>query len=285
MNQYLFAIRNISDKIRKIFLNFETLQFYWQTYILSHFNNIKSNIFVVSYPKCGRTWIRIMLQRYLELVGHVPMQFKDKSILGIYEKLIIKFEHDQGNWIPAPVRIEQLSFNTSKYSNKKVVFLIRDPRDVLVSSWYHLKYRERIYNKDLSEFIRDDLVGINKIIAFMNMWIENDYIPADFLLISYEHMHKETFSCFKKLIEFIDLEVINDALKKAIENSSFEKIKKIEKDGSLNEPWMKPGTKNLSNSMKIRKGKVGSFREELSEIDIEFLNNVIKNNLSSKLPY
>ncbi len=285
MNRYVFATRNIADKLVKVIGSWETFKFYWQTYVLSSFEAVEPDVYFVSYPKCGRTWLRVMLQKYLELIGTSLQCFNDKSLLAISGGQTIKFEHDQGNWVPAPLSTGQLSFNTSKYANKKVGFLVRDPRDVLVSSWYHLKYRERIYKKGLSAFMRDDLVGIFKVVAFMNMWIENSHIPDSFFLMSYEEMHSDPLFSFREVLEFVGIQVESDALQRAVEESSFEKMKRMESKGTLKEPWMKPGSKDSNNSMKIRKGKVGDFREELSAEDIEFLNGVIQNNLSPKLPY
>ena len=285
MNRYVFAARNIADKLVKAFGSWETSEFYLQTYILSRFEAVEPDVYIVSYPKCGRTWLRVMLQEYLQLIGTSLQPFNDKSLLGSSENLVIKFEHDQGNWVPAPLGIEQLSFNASKYSKKRVVFLLRDPRDVLVSSWYHLRYRERIYPKDLSAFIRDELVGIHKVVAFMNMWIENSHVPDGFFLMTYEALHSDPLSSSRELLEFIGVPVELEFLQKALEESSFEKMKRMESRGTLKEPWMQPGAKELERSMKIRKGKVGGFHDELSDQDIEFLDRVIHEELSSKLPY
>lgn len=285
MNQFVFAVRNVCDKLIKVIGDWETLKFYWQTYVLSRFDNVKPDVYIVSYPKCGRTWLRVMLQEYLERRGAPLRYFNDRSLLGISGEQIIKFEHDQGNWVPAPMRIAQLRFNTTKYADRKVVFLVRDPRDVLVSSWYHLKYRERIYQKGLSEFIRDDLVGIHKVVAFMNIWIEHSHVPAGFCLITYEQLHRGPAASFGQMLEFMGFDVESDALRYAVEASSFKGMKQMELEGSLKEPWMRPGVKNLENSLKVRRGKIGSFKEELSEEDIEYLNDVIRNKLSSELSF
>jgi hypothetical protein len=285
MNQYVFAVRNVGDKLFKVIGDWETFKFYWQTYVLSRFDNVQPDVYIVSYPKCGRTWLRVMLQKYLER-REAPLQyFHDRSLLGVSGEKTIKFEHDQGNWVPAPMRIDQLCFNTIKYTDRKVVLLVRDPRDVLVSSWYHLKYRERIYQRGLSDFIRDDLVGIHKVVAFMNMWVEHSHAPADFCLITYEQLHRETPASFGQMLEFMGFEVESDALRYAVEASSFQEMKRMELEGSLKEPWMKPGAKNLENSLKVRRGKIGGFKERLSEEDIEYLNEVICNKLSSRLSF
>lgn len=285
MNQYLFAVRNISDKIIKIMNNRSMLRFYLETYALSRLDRIKSDIYIVSYPKCGRTWLRVMLQKYLEQQPYTPPKILDKSIICGPDGQLIKFEHDQGSWVPAPPKLDKLSFNHAKYHDKKVIFLIREPRDILVSSWYHLKYRENIYKKGISDFINDDLVGMPKIIAFMNMWIENKQYIKEFFLKSYEELHNDPLSCFRDLLQFMALPIEPECMEIAIQESSFKKMKQMETNGILREPWMKPGPKNSKDSMKIRKGRIGSYREELSKGDIELINSIIHKDLSPKLPY
>ena len=285
MSQYLFAARNIADKFHKVKNNRDMFFFYMQTYVLSQLEKVQPDAYIVSYPKCGRTWLRIMMQKYLELSGASLHYYNDKSLLGISGERVIKFEHDKGNWVPAPLRIDELTFNEQKYAGKKVVFLVRDPRDVLVSSWYHLKYREQIYQGDLAAFIREDLTGIHKVVAFTNMWMENRHRMGDFLLMTYEDMHREPAAQAQQMVAFLGLEVRPELIDQAVEASSFENMKKMELEGSMREPWMKPGSKDLKNSLKIRKGKVGGFHSELSESDIAYVNRVIQEHLHPELPY
>ena len=285
MRQSVFAARNIYDKLTKVVGDWNTLRFYWQHYVLSRFDVAEPDLYIVSYPKCGRTWLRVLLQKYLALLDLPLEHYHDRTLLGIAGDRLIKFEHDQGNWVPAPPRIDQLAFDTAKYAGKKVVFLVRDPRDVLVSSWYHLRYREHIYPHDLATFIRDDLVGIEKVIAFMNMWIEHRHVPEAFYLTTYEQMHETPMTVLEAVLPFLGLAVDREALEQAIAESTFSNMKRMERDGVLKEPWMKPGAKHLRESMKVRKGKVGSFREELSDESIAFLNDRIRHSLSDKLPY
>jgi len=283
MNWYRFAYRNVLDKLRKMLANPDTLVFYWQTYVLSQFDRVEPDVYLVSYPKCGRTWQRIMLQHYLQFIGCELKHYNDKSLLSIVGGQNIKFEHDQSSWIPAPPPLDKLRFDKEKYGSKKIVFLVRDPRDALVSSWYHLKYRENIYRGSLSEFIHDDLIGVKKVVAFTNIWMENSDNPGGFHLMTYEDLHRDSAGTFVKMLEFMNLPVNMDAVAKAVEASSFENMKKMESSGELREPWMKPGGKN-DNAMKIRKGKIGGFKEEFTPEDVAFLDDYIGRSLTPLLP-
>lgn len=264
-------------------MSWDTFKFYWRTYVLSKAENVSPDLYIISYPKCGRTWLRIMLQKYATLSGHQPRFFHDSALVEISDNWIVKFEHDVGNWVPAPPKMENVIFNKEKYQGKNVLFLIRDPRDVLVSSWYHLKYRENIYTKELSDFIYEDLIGIDKVIKFYNEFYNNRDIPESFKVMSYEDFHSDTLGQLKELIAFAGFSLNEENAKKAVDASKFSNMSKMESNGILKEPWMKPGSKNKSNSKKIRKGKVGGFRQELEQKHLEYLNNKIKEDLHPDL--
>ena len=284
VRRYHFATRNVLDKLRKVITTRGTAKFYLETYILSRVVRVEPDVYIVSYPKCGRTWVRTMLQKSAELLAQPEHRFYDKGLVQIADR-IVKFEHDQGNWVPAPPRLHTLSFRQRKYAGKKVVFLVRDPRDVLVSSWYHLRYREHIYQTELPTFIRDELVGVEKIVSFMNMFVENKDVPSNFLLMTYEDLHGKPRESFRSLMQFMGIELDGDMLDQAIEASSFDRMRKMETRGAMREPWMRPGAKNLDKALKVRKGKVGSYLEELSESDIAYLDEVIRAKLHPSLPY
>jgi hypothetical protein len=283
MNRYLFAARNISDKGRKMLSTPGTFRFYLNTYVLSRLEGIRPDVYIVSYPKCGRTWLRYLLQNYFAATGTPVRHFRDSSVQAPEGGPVIKFEHDLGNWVPAPSKLSSLAFNATKYKDSKVIFLVRDPRDTLVSSWFHLTFREQVYRRSLSEFIRDDVLGISKVVAFTNMWISHRQVPESFLLLTYEQFHRDAVSHFRTMLEFAGLPADRLATEKAVQESSFRKMQSSEKEGKLREPWMKPGSRNSEKSLKVRRGKVGSYRNELSDEDIRFLDNFIERELTPDL--
>lgn len=283
MNRYLFAARNLRDKLGKMTSQREVAGFYFRTYVLSRLDRVRPTAYVVSYPKCGRTWVRFLLARYAQLLGNPSRIFNDRGLLSISADRIVKFEHGQGTWVPAPCLRESLTFDHQQFSGANVLFLVRDPRDVLVSSWYHLRFRENIYREDLATFIRDDLVGIEKVVAFMNLWMENAAVPGAFQLIHYEHLRREPEENFHRVLEQVGLQPVDKVLKQAVQDSEFKKMKEHELRGSLKEPWMKPGAGDLGHSLKVRKGLVGGFRQEFSKEDIAYLDGVMKNKLDPKL--
>ena len=116
MKKSTFAIRNYADKLKKVIGGWSTLKFYWRTYILSKLDKVEPDFYIVSYPKCGRTWLRIMLNNYARISGHEQKNYNDSALVDFINNITIKFEHGQGNWVPAPPKLETLKFNTQKFS-------------------------------------------------------------------------------------------------------------------------------------------------------------------------
>ncbi len=81
---------------------------------------------VLSFPKSGRTWLRAILGKYLELTHGIVFTTEFDNVAR--DKLPkIKFTHN---------------LHRMSYFSGKIIFLTRDPRDVVVSYYYQKKYRD-----------------------------------------------------------------------------------------------------------------------------------------------
>ncbi len=238
----------------------------------------EADIYVVSFPKAGRTWLRVLLGKYFCQKYGVS----DNLMLEIYQLTkkaglpTMLFTHDKSSLMEA-IPYSHLSFNRKKYQGKKVVFLVRDIRDVLVSNYFQATQRNKIYQGTISQFIRDEKWGAKKVIAFYNLWHRNKNIPLDFLVVRYEDIHQDPFSQLKKILTFCGIRGIDKGIiKKSVLFASFDKMRKKEKEGSFNESILKPGKANSEESFKTRKGKVGGYKDYLSDSDIVYIQKKIK---------
>src|SRR3989338_5801423 len=88
---------------------------------------------IVSFPKAGRTWITFFISRVLQKRFNLDenyLVFTEKiaeSCPGICH-ITVKHEDDPHN-----KSVGMLSQDKSAYKDKKIMLLIRDPRDIIVS--------------------------------------------------------------------------------------------------------------------------------------------------------
>jgi hypothetical protein len=281
MTQLEFLTRYIFDQGISLSRNLWLLPFV-SSHLARRLKGFQPDTYVVSYPKSGRTWLRMILMSYYSLAQNLSEI--NWSILEKIPGKTVVFNHADGTWRPMPKKIGRLRIS-SKFSSKKIILLVRDPRDVLVSNWYHLTFRYSIYKQDLSEFIREDLLGVEKIIHFMNLWVDQKASLKDLLIIHYENMKFDTETEVKKVLGFIGEKEIDPArLKNAIADTTFEKMRKMEALGQHN-PFSVPSNLHDWRSFKCRKGIVGDWRNHLNHEDMAFLDERISSQLRKEFGY
>ncbi len=229
-----------------------------------------SNFFFVSFPKSGRTWVKVILYKYF--TEYYKIDIKSLNFKKIFKKNkkmpLILFTH----FYEGVKKIKNKKEHFSRAKNKNIIFLIRNPRDVVVSYYFHLFKRDRTYTKNIHEFIKDENYGIKRTIDFMNDIYKNRDKYNKLFFIKYEALKNDPEKEIKKLLRFIEGDKINhDILKKAIEFGNFENMKKLEEINYFNNSSLKAKNKNDNNNRKTRKGKINGYLDYLSEEDIEYV--------------
>ena len=272
-NQFINLFQKVIDKIQWEFFRREG-----RTKL-----DPKVKVYVISHPKCGRTWLRMLIGKVL----CDKFNLDEKYILNTIKLTLnagvttINWIHDGSHsWTPGS-RTGSLfvKFVTDKsiFKNKKVIFLCRNPKDVIVSSYFHVTRRDnKTFKGNISDFIRSREHGIKKIITFYNIWYHNKNIPEDFLLIKYEDLQNNTQEVLQATLDFIGIDEITDELiENAVNFCSFKNMKKMEREKTLPNKIMHPGNLKDNESYKVRKGKIGGYVEYLQQEDIEYIDRVI----------
>lgn len=233
---------------------------------------------IVSHPKSGRSWLRVLIGKALcEHSGLDDQLIFDKDQLakatGVPK---ISYTHeDSGN--SERKHYQKLQTDKSQYKKKKVIFLIRDPRDVLVSYYFHVSRRSDLFHGSISEFLRSDVYGVRKIVTFYNIWHANIHVPQALLLLRYEELHADPKGKLGSVLDFIGADRIADGIvQKAVEFASFSNMKKLEETRHFLSKKLQPGKSEDEDSYKVRRGVVGGYRDDLSLEDCRYINGVIQ---------
>lgn len=256
-------------------------------------------VYLISYPKCGRTWLRLMIGKALASHFRLPEE-EDILLLKDVRKLhpnipVIKVEHDDHPMYKTP---QELQTSKEAFRDKKVILLVRDPRDVVVSSYFEWIKRKDLFATpfnehrlssstiELADFIFQERGGFDTILRYYNIWAENRHTPKGFLLVRYEDMRHSPETELRRVLDFLGLnEISPETVRAAVEFASFENMRKMEAEGRFRSAILKPGNQQDEDSYKTRKGEISGYRRYLDEEKIEILNQKMREHLSPFFGY
>ena len=241
-----------------------------------------ADAFVVSIQKSGRTWVRVFLTAYLAAqrdgdaaastprlaYSHDLWEHRAKERLG---------ERLRGKWLIP--RAEALG--------KPILLVARDPRDVIVSLFFHLQKRSGNFQGDLPALLRHPVFGVGRMVAIMNRWLDEWRGHPRLHLLRYEDARRDPLTAFAGALRFLlpGEPLDTDALKRAVEIASFENMRRLETGDAkapgselvseLHQEALRPKDAGDPDSYKVRRGKVGGYADYLSRADVDYLDGVL----------
>jgi hypothetical protein len=222
--------------------------------------------FLVSYPRSGNTWTRF-------LIANLTYPEKSVSFANI-EKLIPDTSSQSSRALkrtPRPRIIKTHQYFDHRYP--RTIYIVRDPRDVALSYYdFQRKYRQIPDDYPLERYV-DDFVSGRLISADWGTWSENvaSWIftrgqRKEFLLLRYEDMIRDTAAELTRIAVFLGIDADLARLTKAVELSSAERMRELEKLESGQ--WI--ATRNRRQDIPfVRLAKSGGWRTSLPAASVE----------------
>jgi hypothetical protein len=242
---------------------------------------MQADAFFISFPKSGRTWVRVFYFSYLAKLAGKELSFVPADFPGFPQ---LFFTHDRWEHRRSPgfwgfVRGRYLVPPAAR-REKKIVLLVRDPRDVVVSLYFHLTKRPQVYRwkpGSLGEILRNPEFGISQVIELFNGWLAEWHGRPNFKLMRYEDCRAEPAREFRGLLEFLGITPVDEtAFAHALEVSRFENMQAAEASGKSKKANLSAGDLNDRESFKARRGKVEGFYDFLNADELAFAAEQMK---------
>jgi len=207
------------------------------------------DVFVVGYPKSGNTWVQNLIAGAvygvdLELT---PDSLVQELIPDVHSKKVYKR-------YSSPVFFKSHAGPDPQY--RRVIYLLRDGRDVMVSYYHYL----RALKRDPIDLL--ELVQMRKGLfpcqwhEHVQRWLANPH-QAEMLIVKYEDLKRNPMQELLRICAFADFTRSASALEHAIRKASFAAMQKREIAlGWENARWPK-------DKLFVRRGEVGSYRDEM----------------------
>jgi hypothetical protein len=216
------------------------------------------DVFLVSFPKSGNTWTRFLLANLLH--PNEPATFANIHRLIPDPSGTAKRDFDR---MRDPRIIKSHECFDPRYP--RVIYIVRDPRDVVVSQYhYHRKLKKIADDSPLETFVTRFLAGETCPHGSWGQnvvtWLATSENSPRFLLLRYEDMVSDTAQELSKIVSFLGLSVGAEQISHAVEQSSAGKMRKLEATQTDDCGLTKGSRKDLSF---VRAAGSGGWRSEL----------------------
>jgi hypothetical protein len=188
--------------------------------------------FIVSYPRSGNTWARFLIANLVH--PNEAVTFAN------IEKLIPDTSSQSNRALrrtPRPRIIKTHQYFDPRY--RKVIYIVRDPRDVALSYYqFQRKYRQIEDGYPLERYVEDFVAG--SLISWdwgtwgenVASWISTRGQNANFMLLRYEDMIENTTRELVRIAGFLGLEPTPERLEEAVCRSSADRMRALEQTES-----------------------------------------------------
>ncbi|MGC2283011.1 MAG: sulfotransferase domain-containing protein, partial [Candidatus Acidiferrales bacterium] len=135
--------------------------------------------------------------------------------------------------VPRPRLIKSHQCYDARY--KKVIYIVRDPRDVAIS-YYHFqrKYRHIADDYPIDTFVQRFVAGeasdYGSWWEHVMSWLGPRHNNPGFLMLRYEAMTANTEHELTRIANFLGLKPTPEQLAKCVEQSAAERVRKLEQD-------------------------------------------------------
>lgn len=264
----------------------------------------RANFLIIGHPKSGNTWLKVMISRLYQIRYDLPEsklintdEFARKipeiprlaATNGYYS-----YEGEVGKLLAAGAPDNPLR-------HKPVLFLARNPIDIAVS-WYlqftkrQSRAKQELINHwvdnpidrhtiEMWEFVRHSDIGLPSLIEYQNTWAKNIAGLDRGMLARYEDLRAEPVTTLHKITQLMGESFTEDEVRAAVEWGSFDNLQKLETKGTFSQGGMKLVNKDDPSTYKVRRGKVGGYREDFDPQQVEELEALVRDNILPELGY
>jgi hypothetical protein len=140
----------------------------------------------------------------------------------------------------------------------------------------------------LFDFVMGDNGGsMQAVTDYLNLWAQEADKVGDFHLLRYEDLRTEPHRELRSMLDFMQIDATQAHVDAAVDYSSYENMKKMEgkQQFRLAGGRMMPRDKDNPNSYKVRRAKVGGYKDYFTDEEVAAIDARLAETLDPLFDY
>jgi alcohol sulfotransferase len=247
---------------------------------------------VLSRAKSGRTWLRVMLSRLYQRRYGLPesrlIEYDDFHRLDPAVP-IVHFTH--GHYLLDRLEPDRLE---SILGARRLLFLVRHPCDVAVSEYFQStrrasEHKAALHGVDrdapIFDFVMRSPLGLPAIVDYLNAWAPRVARLEQSRVVRYEDLRAAPVEELAGICSFLKAPFTAEEIREAAEFAAFENLQKLERSGFFDSHRLTPADPQDVDSFKVRRGKVGGYRDYFDDEQIAVMDTLVRKRLDPTFGY
>ena len=219
------------------------------------------DVWFASFPRTGSTWLRFILCNIIslrEMKGvDVDFHMVDDVIPALGRPGL--FKAWQYRTLPRLIKTHQPYRRALFARPERAVYVLRDPRDAMVSYYNFLERRSMLpFSGTFAEMIRHRRFGLEAMLINYDSWRARSPI-----VMRFDEMKADAVNRIDAMLLKLDSPVPRDVIENAVQRASFQKIREAQRETGI------PGKPRFREGFEFaRSGKVGQWSDWFSDDDL-----------------
>jgi hypothetical protein len=264
----------------------------------------RSRLIIIAHPKCGNTWLKVMLTRlYANREGVSDEAFARYNLLADSNPAIPRIAATNG-WYSYEGEVGKLLLPDDRdtpLKQKPVVLLARNPADIAVSWYFQFTKRQSRHKQELInhfidhpidrnrvemwDFVRNSDIGLPFLIEFLNTWEQRLDSLEKGMLIHYEDLRTRPAMVLDRVTRLMGDEFSDQEIQSAVAFGSFDNLRQLEAEGFFRQGGLTLRNAKDPESFKVRRAKIGGYRDYFTPEQVAEIEALMAERLSPSLGY
>lgn len=218
------------------------------------------DIFLTSYPRSGNTWTRFLVGNLVHTEEAVTFLNVERLVPDMYKHGDYYMRH-----LPRPRILKSHEVFDPRY--KKIIYIVRDPRDVAISN-YHWEMKQRAVKDGvpIEEFLPYWIGGkvwdrLGNWGDHVTSWLSTRGDRPEFVMLRYEDLIEDPARELVKVANLLGIEPSPERLARAADLSSADRMRQLEK--TQGKKWVQTRYTRQDKPF-VRKAASGGWKAVLS---------------------